>query len=60
MIYLLRVNLDECWLTGSSVMDLFRFPVHDVFNGFVKVHGCSEVEEPARKVLNSGGRWQYP
>ncbi len=31
-------------------MDLFRFPVHDVFNGFVKVHECSEVEEPVRKV----------
>ena len=29
-------------------MGLFRFPVHDVFNGFVKVHESSEVEEPVR------------
>ncbi len=32
-------------------MDLFRFSVHDVFNGFVKVHQCCEVEEPVRRVL---------
>ena len=25
-------------------MDLFRFPVHDVFHGFVKVHEFGEVE----------------
>ena len=25
-------------------MDLFRFPVHNVFHGFVKVHESGEVE----------------